>query len=266
MKFFISNTLALIFACTLFLNVTYAEESQKLNAGLLSDIWFSKLKLEDKDTITIFATFQNTSNQTLEGEFSILINETEVQKKKFKSNHDELTKLSTDWNASVGEFDITVRIDSLTQNGKSISPSTLIAYKTTRTIKINQKIDIEFVKEKTGELYANTVSTLNMVADNTSKSLDRLRKNIDTSDGEVAGFQYEREEDAQVAQDSQPSSTTTSPQPTTQSSFIYQFKKDPVAVATNSSISIAQFMLKYWPVFFAIFAILVIWFLLRRRD
>jgi len=282
--------------------IALAEESQ-INAGLLSDIWFSKLKLENQDAINIFGSFQNTSGQNLNGQFSVYINDEKINSGDFEVADGSIGKIEANWQAKVGEFDIKFTIDAIQSGEIAIATSTLVANEASLKIKINQKIDINYVKEVTSNVYNNTITTINNVTQKASDKLESKKTRessgtVSTTEdgqlGSVAGFEYDKDlvdgiegvnsssaENAGDAEgatsDNNDSSTDTDSGKSANqlakivegersSDVIYDFRNKPLASSKNVSISVLQFIIEHWAISIAVFIFLLFLFNYLRRD
>ncbi len=139
LNFFRGFLLATFFVSMFLLHSNNAfAEGEKINAGLLSDIWFSELEISSDDSVIIYGSFQNTSGKSLNGEISFLVNEQEISKKDFRVDDGKVLKLETPWKTSAGKFDIKISVNSLMFDSKESSPDLLLSKESLVKIKIKQ--------------------------------------------------------------------------------------------------------------------------------
>ncbi|MFA7302110.1 MAG: hypothetical protein WC069_07400, partial [Candidatus Shapirobacteria bacterium] len=157
-----------------FTGLALASDTQ-INAGLLSDIWFSKLEIKNNDPVSIYGSFQNTSGKNLTGEVSFWVNDKKLEKKSFNAEDNKVVKLESSWVAEVGDFDIKIAVDNLKADSVEVATSSLLKKEALLKIKINRKIDIEYVKEVGTNVYNDTVKVINKVVDNANQSLETVK-------------------------------------------------------------------------------------------
>lgn len=263
-----------------FSNIALADDG-KINAGLLSDIWFSKLELKNDDKVSIYGSFQNTSGKTITGEVIFYINEKEIDKEKFSVEDGKVTKLETSWTTETGDFDIKIIVDNLKIDGSDISPNSLIKKESLVKIKITRKIDVEYVKEIGTNVYKDTVKVINKVFNDTSNSLETIKVR-ETSQvggdsgggsvlgsvsndadggnpGAVKGIQYSKDE-VEGANNGGSGLKNDN-----KGEVVTDLKNRPFDALRNFSISILQFILKHWAIFLGCIIFLFILLKFRKR-
>lgn len=248
----------------------------EVNAGLLSDIWFSKIKIENKDNVTIYGSFQNTSNKNISGEAVFYVNDKEIAKKNFSVNDSSVIKLGADWEVDVGEFEIKILITSIKVGEENVSVDTLLKKESKLKVKINRKIDIEYITEVGTNVYNNTVKTIDKIVSQTNENLEQVKtkevssglnsntnsntnQNSDIKqDGTVAGVQYENK----TENVEKPKGEVLGEQ---YSVNVNDFKNKPFDSAKNFFISIIQFLLTYWQITLGIILFIIIFLGIKKR-
>jgi len=284
-KFLGVKNLAVLFVFLItfsFTGIVLASDTQ-INAGLLSDIWFSKLEIQNNDPVSIYGSFQNTSNKNLTGEVSFWVNDKELEKKSFNAEDNKVVKLEGSWVAEVGDFDIKIVVNSVKVDGVNIPVDTLIKKEASLKIKINRKIDIEYVKEVGTNVYNNTVKVINKVVDNTNQSLETVKvretsligsstPSSDVSDngsvndsagdvsGSVKGIQYSKDEVDKL------NNANSGGKKEISGAVVTDLKNRPFDALWNFGISILQFILKYWQISLAVLLALIIFVYFKRKS
>jgi len=280
-----------IFAITIFLfGIFYCNSSafaadSKINAGILSDIWFSSLTLDKDQSVIVYSSFQNSEESDLSGTVSFWINENKINTLDFNAVSKKIIKLESPWNTEVGDFEIKIVIDSLVQNGAQINPQDLIKKEAKLKIKINRKIDIEYITGVGANVYNNAVKTIDRIVENTNERLEGVKARDTSINGTVAGIQYTNDDTGsdratngtvagiQYTNDDTGSSWANEGNKATSNENI-QVKKDDIESAKNSSLSslknifieIVQFLLKHWQITsITLLALLVLWFFRRSK-
>jgi hypothetical protein len=276
---FIHNIFILaVFLCTIIFGHTHSLNAQveTVNAGLSSDIWFSKVQMEYDSDVSIFSSVQNTSNQKITGTASFWINDAKIHATPFEVEHGMLAKLEAPWKTSVGEFVIRVTIDEIKVNGEVVAIDRLISREASLEVKIKRKLDVEYIKEIGGNVLNTTIQYVNTATSAASNSLEGLKAPVanlgatqnatNTSEqlpstsnsaqnnsqtpteqsvhGEVAGESYESEDGQVLGWESSSLGDT----------------------VRNGAISFIQLMLKYWYFFFPILVVFILYLMLRRRE
>lgn len=281
-KFKVWAGIIVLFSCISF--VSFADTS-KINAGLLSDIWFSSLNLEYKQDVIIYTSFQNTFEKEITIEAEFFINEESLGKTSIVVPSDSVKKISHPWNVKAGKFDIMVRITQISIDSVQYSPGQLIKSETSAKIKVNRQIDIEYVTEIGTQVFNSVVTTVNTLTDTANQKLESLKSptsnnsnnsnssgdlvtgdvagyeyeredSLINNEGTVAGIEYEREDDGPQGQIAGGEGYEGEDKGITGSSFSFK----------NTAISILQFMLSFWYIIFPFLVILIIWWMLRKRD
>jgi hypothetical protein len=278
-KFVFAGLFLFLMAFT-FSNIALADDG-KINAGLLSDIWFSKLELKNDDKVSIYGSFQNTSGKTITGEAVFYINDKEIDKEKFSVEDGKVTKIETSWTTETGDFDIKIIVDNLKIDGSDISPNSLIKKESLIKIKITRKIDVEYVKEIGTNVYKDTVKVINKVVNDTSNSLETIKVRetsqvggdsgggsvlgsvSDGADGSnpgsVKGIQYSKDEVEGV------NNGGSGLKNDNKGEVVTDIKNRPFDALRNFSISILQFILKHWAIFLGCIIFLFILLKFRKR-
>ena len=286
------NFLSVVLLASLFSFAGFALASDtQINAGLLSDIWFSKLEIQNNDPVSIYGSFQNTSGKNLTGEVSFWVNDKKLEKKSFNAEDNKVVKLETSWVAEVGDFDIKITVDNLKADSVDVATTSLIKKEALLKIKINRKIDIQYIQEVVTNVYNDTVKVINKVVDSANQSLETVKvretsssgstaKNsiagsgsgavggavsgsVDSSGGgetgSVKGIQYSKD---QVDKLNNANSGT---KKDISGAVVTDLKNRPLDALWNFGISILQFILKYWQISLAVLLALIIFVYFRRR-
>ena len=286
------NFLSVVLLASLFSFAGFALASDtQINAGLLSDIWFSKLEIQNNDPVSIYGSFQNTSGKNLTGEVSFWVNDKKLEKKSFNAEDNKVVKLETSWVAEVGDFDIKITVDNLKADSVDVATTSLIKKEALLKIKINRKIDIQYIQEVGTNVYNDTVKVINKVVDSANQSLETVKvretsssgstaKNsiagsgsgavggavsgsVDSSGGgetgSVKGIQYSKD---QVDKLNNANSGT---KKDISGAVVTDLKNRPLDALWNFGISILQFILKYWQISLAVLLALIIFVYFRRR-
>lgn len=298
-KFFVVKVLTVVFVfiVSLFSFASFVLASDQINAGLLSDIWFSKLEIQNNDSVSIYGSFQNTSGKKIDGEVSFWVNDKELEKKNFNVEDNQVAKLESSWVAEVGDFDIKIVVNNLKVDGVDVATSSLLKNTALLKIKINRKIDIQYIKEVGTNVYNDTVKVINKVVDSANQSLETVKVrdtsstgsgssgsgsvqksvsnsasgtvsgsiggSIDNSgggeSGSVKGIQYSKEQVDKLNNANSGGKNGVS------GSVVTDLKNRPLDALWNFAISALQFILKYWQISSGVLLALIIYFYFIRR-
>lgn len=259
-KFLVASFLFLSFYGTVLASDT------KINAGLLSDIWFSKIEIKNDDNISIYCSFQNTSGKSLSGEVSFLVNNKEIDKKYFSVENNHVIKLETPWKSEVGDFDIKIVINSLKIDGEELSVNSLIKKEIIDKIKIKREITVEYIKEIGTNIYKDAVETINKVVEDTNQSLDTIKvvenNNTVGSDENIEEYKYADgiktlKDEIEVLNNGSVLKNSLSGE------VVTDFKNRPLDALLNFAISTLQFILTYWQSSLVVLLITVIYIYFR---
>jgi len=275
-----------------FNNVALAADS-KINAGILSDVWFSSLSIDQDQDVTIYSSFQNSENYDLSGKATFWINDDKIETVDFDVRDGRVIKLESNWVSEIGDFEIKIIIDSLMNGDEEINPDNLIKKETSIKIEINRNIDIEYITEVSSNVYNNTVKKINKIVESANQKLENAKTKVVLTDsgvtqntnnteitvlnnnsgnngsieseGEVAGIEYSKDDVDANWEDNETITSSDSNELVVDQNSAPKLKNSPVDVVKNASITVLQFILKYWQFSFSIFILLLIlWFFKRR--
>jgi hypothetical protein len=165
-----------LFFCTVLFTPAHVHASnEQINAGMLSEVWFSTLRIEDGNTIGLYGLFQNTSGKTIEADVDIFVDDEKIATDHIRVEHDAVARIDTDWKASVGTYDVRMVAVKVVRDGETVSPDTLLETEAKATIKINQKITPEYIRTLTSKTYKSTVSTVDSFVADANKKLDAIK-------------------------------------------------------------------------------------------
>lgn len=86
---------------------------EKINAGLVSGIWFSEPTFFAGDRVRVYAAFQNQSGFDIEGTAVLLSSNKEVGETQFNVLNERLAEVWVDWTVLEGEQEISLQIKRL---------------------------------------------------------------------------------------------------------------------------------------------------------
>jgi hypothetical protein len=103
---------------------------EKINAGILSDVWFSTTTVSEKETMKIFSGFQNNSNKDLSGTATFFVDDLQTAQLVFNANSKSLIQLEASYTTVEGKHSVQVKISEIKETGnvaKTLSVGDLIA-------------------------------------------------------------------------------------------------------------------------------------------
>lgn len=274
-------------------NIAYAADS-KINAGILSDVWFSNLSMDRDQNVTIYGSFQNSEDVDLTGKVSFWLNENKINTFDFNAPSGKVIKLETPWKTEIGDFEIKVVVDSVAKGATEINPDNLIKKGTSLKIKISRKIDIEYITEVGTNVYNNTVKTIDKVVENTNQKLENAKTKVissggnnsggsgtnnnavnsvvsgnvgsdSSSNGVVAGIQYSSD-DTGEGWVNDPNKASSGKNIKMGQGLVTDLKNSPFEAVKNLFITISQFVLKYWQISLGIIIFATLFLFFKRRS
>jgi hypothetical protein len=103
---------------------------EKINAGILSDVWFSTTTVSEKETMKIFSGFQNNSNKNLSGTATFFVDDFQTASLVFNANSKSLIQLEASYTTIEGKHSAQVKITEIKETGntaKTLSVGDLLA-------------------------------------------------------------------------------------------------------------------------------------------
>jgi len=233
----------------------FAQETEEVNAGFVSGVWYSKLPFFAGETVRIYSAIHNQSEFDILGRVQFLDGDTLIGDTDFSTIRGRLVEVWTDWEMSQGMHRISVAIVDAKKSeiGKEPQPITL---KFSSSLVDEQFADLD----TDGDLKGDLESIKNIVEPATNK-VDSFRadlqERVETKRDEVAAEIAK----AQKSQEENNAAKITFRE-------IGQAAKDRDAKTVTSygyllALSAVAFVLKTKLLFYSIF--LVLFFLLVRR-
>ena len=166
------GTSSSVFAQTATNTVLSPAPVEKINAGVLSDVWFSTTTVSEKETMKIFTGFQNNSNKNLSGTATFFIDDIQNAQVIFNSNSKSLIQLEASYTTVEGKHSAQVKISEIKETGntaKMLSVGDLLAEESSKksfTVKkiitpetiIQTIADTAVTAYKTVDTYANDLA------------------------------------------------------------------------------------------------------------
>ena len=85
-------TIAIFLLGFFYCNSSAFAADSKINAGILSDIWFSSITLDKDQVAIIYGSFQNSEDSDLLGTVSFWINENKINTLDFDAGSEKIIK------------------------------------------------------------------------------------------------------------------------------------------------------------------------------
>jgi len=237
----------IIFGFFGFFNFASAQTSSitdSLNAEILSTVWYSTTTVSENDSISIYAGFQNHSDNNLSGTAGFYVDNSEINKIKFSSNSKSLIKLETPYIATAGNHTIQVKILELNKvQGDTLVPipvNSLLAFESGRN---NLSVKYQITKDLVIKEVNNVANTIVNNIDNSTEKLanyvESLKKPV-PSKTQVLG-----------ASTHNPQTTTNN---TTNSGFSF----------LNTSLDALAFLLRHWIWTFVSLVFIILFFIFKK--
>ncbi|MFA6227039.1 MAG: hypothetical protein WC631_00970 [Candidatus Paceibacterota bacterium] len=161
------------FISIIFLTREVFANTNQINAGILSSVWYSSININDQDLVKIFGAIQNHSDITFSGIASIFVDDELNSKVNFTSTKDSLLEISGPWKALEGRHSVQIKITEI--NG--VSTSSLLSFESDRTsLSITKPITLEVVKENTQKIAENVVQKIDVVANALADKIETYKK------------------------------------------------------------------------------------------
>ncbi len=160
-----------------------ASSTQTINAEILSNVWYSTTTINEKDTINIYAGFQNHSDKNLSGTALFYVDDLEINKVKFDSNSKSLIKLETPYTAVSGNHSVQVKILEIhSASDASISVSSLQAFESEKkSLNVKYQITTEKVVNTATNIANNVVNTIDKYASNLANTVEDLKTPVENT-------------------------------------------------------------------------------------
>lgn len=155
---------------------TYAFD--KINAGLLPNIWYSELDIKDGDDIKIIGAFQNQSDQEITITVDMNVGSSTIKQRTLTSLPDSINEISTRWKVVPGSNTISINISEakFEKPTDTLGLESLIRTMVDDKISIINKIELSEVKEKVFEVAMNTIEKADVLAQNVAEKIEGLKK------------------------------------------------------------------------------------------
>lgn len=101
-------TRAILLLFTLFIPVSYAQD--RVNAGFVNGLWFSRSPFFAGETVRIYAALQNNSSFDIKGKTTFFDKDDKIGESAFSVVNGRLLEVWTDWRATEGNHAISVAI------------------------------------------------------------------------------------------------------------------------------------------------------------
>ncbi len=226
-KIFITNILVITTILFFgFLPKVFAESSSSteiINAEILSNVWYSTTTINEKDSINIYAGFQNHSIKILSGIAGFFVDDIQISKMDFVSEPKSLIKLETKYMAVRGSHTAQVKMLKIVEIGggtaNKFSVENLLARESEKSnFSVKYVITKEEVIKKTEEITNNVVKSIDTQMEKFANYMEGLKepvvdlpgseispvKTIQNSIGKVLGMSTENADNIKkVAEKSQ---------------------------------------------------------------
>ncbi len=148
-----------------------------LNASILSNVWYSTTTINKKDTINIYAGFQNHSTINLSGTAGFYVDDLEINKIKFTSSPKSLVKLESPYTAVSGNHSVQVKILEVHSSSDiSISMNSLQALESEKKgLNVKYEITNEVIIDKATDIANNVVNTIDKYASNLASTVESMK-------------------------------------------------------------------------------------------
>lgn len=114
---FFSVAISLFVFVTIFEeNTVFAADSEKINAGFVSGIWYSKLPFFADENVRIYVAFQNQSDSDISGKMEFYANGKRFETKEFSALSNRLVEGWADFAAKKGNLQIYVKLVDVKKN------------------------------------------------------------------------------------------------------------------------------------------------------
>jgi hypothetical protein len=100
-------------------NTAFAADSEKINAGFVSGIWYSKFPFFADENIRIYVAFQNQSDSDITGKMEFYDNGKRFETKEFSALSNRLVEGWADFAAEKGKHQIHVKLIDVKKNTSS---------------------------------------------------------------------------------------------------------------------------------------------------
>lgn len=153
-----------------------------INARILPTIWYSTLKVNDGDSIKIYAGIQNNSGSSFSGTAAFYVDNVVLSKQSFTSSADSLRSISADWVAVPGSHYVQVVLSPILVSGKS-----LVSYSSDKSnISIIRNITAEAVQEAAVNAATTMVTKGDVWANDLALKIESMKKPIVSATGGTA--------------------------------------------------------------------------------
>ena len=237
--------------------------SVKINAGVLSNIWYSATNIYDNDSIKIFGAVQNHSDKSISLIAKIYIDDLPALKTNFISNPDTIIEVSGPWKAVFGNHTVQLKITGIEDLNKAATNTlTIDSLLSSESNKVNlfvaKNITLNSLKDQTTEVATNILDSINKVANNLADKIEELKKPPSTSEVALS---------AQVKNSSVKNSEEKSNGEVLGAETKYQSPASVLSAITNSKIGISVYnmlidflsaIVKNWEITLFIIIILII--------
>lgn len=219
----------LIFAIFLgFCNFSYAETLPTVNAGVVSDVWYSSPDIREGDMIKIYSGIYNSSNIKIIGNASYFIDSQEVQKVWFTSEPKSLIQIEAPWTALAGDHNVQVKVSTSTANLSKAESSE-------GWISVQRRITKESLQKDTQNIIDKAVKAIDPMAEKLATNIERFGNNLTK---------------VQSKNKTTPTATTTAP-----TTFMNKILK--------SALDGSAYLVRHWG--WTSLGIIVLYFIIRRR-
>ncbi len=149
----------------------YAQSTPILNAGLVSDIWYSSSSVTEGDIIKIYSGVYNSSQSKVTGMVTYFVDAIEVGKTTFSSEPKSLIQIETGWTATAGDHKVKVKISTSTANLAQIESNE-------EWLSVQKKITKESVQKDVQSVVKKAVATIDPIAEKIADNIDGLKDKL----------------------------------------------------------------------------------------
>jgi hypothetical protein len=159
---------------------TTPSPTEKINAGILSDVWFSTTTISEKETMKIFSGFQNNSNRNLSGTATFFIDDTQTAQLTFNSNSKSLIQLEASYTTVEGKHSAQVKITEIKETGnvaKTLSVGDLLASESSKkSFTVKKIVTPETIIQTIADTAVTAYKTVDTFANDLAEYVESFKK------------------------------------------------------------------------------------------
>ncbi len=220
------------------------EISPALNAGVVSDIWYSPTTVYEGDQVKIYSGVYNSSEVRITGKASYFIDAEEIQKVPFVSDPKSLVQIEAHWTATSGDHKIQIKIATSTKSLSKIESNEA-------ELSVQRRITKESLQRDATNFLTKTVEVIDPYAQKLAGNIEELGNSLNTSDT-----------DKNIKINS-PKNQKTKTATTTDLTKDTRSLMSLTNTLLKSALDGAGFLVRHWA--WTLFGIVIIYFIIKRR-